>query len=114
MAAQDLAFEFIAGFYFFFRIISLTVNRIFTDSSMGLEMVHCSLTELIELIRDRLTDKDRKFLESFIMGEPNWTLAPHSHLQDLAAVRWKLKNISELDVSKRTEFARKLDKAMTS
>lgn len=70
--------------------------------------------QLIELIRDRLTDKDRKFLESFIMGEPNWTLAPHSHLQDLAAVRWKLKNISKLDVSKRTEFARKLDKAMTS
>ncbi len=51
---------------------------------------------LIRTITQRLTDDDKKFLISFEMGSPIWSLFPQPILKDLPAVKWKLKNIQKL------------------
>jgi len=51
---------------------------------------------LIEIITQRLTDDDKKFLISFETGSPIWHLFPHPILKDLPAIKWKLLNIQKL------------------
>lgn len=54
---------------------------------------------LLETIRKKLLDVDKKFLLSFEMGEPEWNLFPHSVLKYLPAIKWKLLNIQKLKQS---------------
>jgi len=51
---------------------------------------------LIEIITQRLTDDDKKFLISFEKGSPKWDLFPLPILKDLPAIKWKLLNIQKL------------------
>ncbi|MGF1587318.1 MAG: nucleotidyl transferase AbiEii/AbiGii toxin family protein [Bacteroidales bacterium] len=51
---------------------------------------------LIELIQNRLTENDKKFLLCFEKGEPQWDLFPYSIIKDLPAIKWKLLNIKKL------------------
>ena len=51
---------------------------------------------LIETIKQRLTENDKKFILSFEMKEPDWSLFPNDVLKDLPAVKWKLQNIQKL------------------
>lgn len=51
---------------------------------------------LLETIRKRLSVDDKKFLLSFEMGEPEWTLFPKEVLKNLPAIKWKLINIHKL------------------
>ena len=51
---------------------------------------------LIETIKNRLTENDKKFLLSFETGEPQWDLFPYAVLKKLPAVKWKLLNIQKL------------------
>jgi len=51
---------------------------------------------LIDLIQNKLTDNDKKFLLSFDEGNPNWQLFPFPVLKDLPAIKWKLQNIQKL------------------
>jgi len=52
--------------------------------------------ELIDTLRSKLTDNDKKFLLSFEQGYPQWDLFPHAVLKDLPAIKWKLLNIGKL------------------
>ena len=52
--------------------------------------------ELIEIIKNKLSSDDKKFILSFEMGEPQWELFPIPVLKDLPAVQWKLININKL------------------
>ncbi len=51
---------------------------------------------LIETIKNRLTENDKKFLLSFETGEPQWDLFPYTVLKELPAIKWKLLNIQKL------------------
>lgn len=51
--------------------------------------------ELISAIHKNLTEDEKKFLLSFKNGEPDWKLFPLK-IDNLPAVRWKLKNIKSL------------------
>jgi len=51
---------------------------------------------LIEIIQQRLTDDDKKFLLSFETGMPKWDLLPYELIKKLPAVKWKLLNIQKL------------------
>ncbi len=51
--------------------------------------------KLIELINNKFSADDKKFILSFEMGEPKWELFPLSILKDLPAVKWKLINIKK-------------------
>jgi hypothetical protein len=50
---------------------------------------------------------------SFKRGEPDWNLAPESHIQNLPAVQWKLRNIGRMNEEKRVQSLDKLEKVMT-
>ena len=56
-------------------------------------------TELIEFIKNRLSNNDKQFILSFEMGEPKWELFPIAILKDLPAIQWKLININKLKKS---------------
>lgn len=53
-------------------------------------------TVLIEILQNRLTADDIKFLLSFEQGEPDWNLFPLPILKDLPAIKWKLLNFEKL------------------
>jgi len=51
--------------------------------------------QLVKTIKEKLTEKDKKFLVSFEQGEPDWSLFPIPVLKVLSAVNWKLLNIEK-------------------
>lgn len=51
---------------------------------------------LIKTIKQRLTEKEKKFIFSFEMAEPDWSLFSNNVVKNLPAVKWKLQNIQKL------------------
>jgi len=51
---------------------------------------------LIDIINERLTNNDKKFLLSFEKGEPQWDLFPYTGIRNLPAIKWKQINILRL------------------
>lgn len=49
--------------------------------------------ELVEVIHQNLTDKDKEFLLSFVEGAPNWDIYD---FERFPAVQWKLQNLIKL------------------
>ncbi|MGB3931771.1 MAG: nucleotidyl transferase AbiEii/AbiGii toxin family protein [Sphingobium sp.] len=52
-----------------------------------------TLDRLVELVNASLDDDDRRFLESFERGDPDWKRFPLPAIADLPAVQFKLMNI---------------------
>jgi hypothetical protein len=48
-----------------------------------------------EIQRD-LDDNERRFLLSLVAGEPEWSLMGIEHLEHLPGIRWKLRNLAQL------------------
>jgi len=46
---------------------------------------------------------------SLVRAEPDWTLLPLPHLQELPALRWKLLNLAKLKKSDATRFRSQAD-----
>ncbi len=67
-----------------------------TSVEFSYEYYEITRATLIDVIRERLTQNDKKFLLSFEMGEPDWNLFPHKVLKYLPAIKWKLLNIEKL------------------
>ncbi len=70
---------------------------------------------LIKKIKERLTDKEKRFIVSFEMGEPEWELFPLPILSELPAVQWKLINIDKLrktNPSKHKKMIKKLESVL--
>lgn len=51
---------------------------------------------LIEKIRNRLTENDKKLILGFEKGEPDWSQFPHEIIKDFPAVNWKQQNLEKL------------------
>ena len=51
---------------------------------------------LLDNIKHKLSDIDKKFLLSFETGMPDWDLFPYELIKSLPAVKWKLLNIQKL------------------
>lgn len=69
----------------------------------GMARVHVDLDTLEAvrervpaLLRDSLTDDERRFLLSIKQGEPEWERLPVAGVSELPALRWKLANIDRL------------------
>lgn len=61
-------------------------------------------SQLIIDIQNFLTDNERKFLLSVKLGEPDYSLMPFKHLDQLSALQWKLFNIRKMSKSKHKEM----------
>ena len=67
---------------------------------------------LIKDINSGFSEKDRSFLMSFKLGNPDWKLFPITKLKEMPAVQWKLKNLQALIKSnpkKHKELIKKLE-----
>jgi len=53
-------------------------------------------SELHEYVMEGLSDEDRRFLVSFEMGEPDWSLCSAGNLSIYPSVQWKLMNLQKL------------------
>ena len=68
--------------------------------------------DLVKLIRERLTDAQRRFLLSFKQGTPQWSLLPLPGVEKLPAVQWKLLNIGRMSKAKHAVAAKKLKQVL--
>ena len=60
------------------------------------------------------TERHRSFLLSLVRAEPEWTLLPFPHLQELPALKWKLLNLVKLKKSDTTRFRAQADELARS
>lgn len=62
---------------------------------------NATLAELPRL----MSDDQREFLLSLVLGEPRWALLPFPHLAELPAIRWKVQNLENLRARNKRKFA---------
>ena len=60
---------------------------------------------LIQEIHQGLDDSERGFLLSLVEGAPDWSLMDIAHLEQLPAIRWKLRNLDRLRENSPQQFA---------
>jgi len=72
-----------------------------------------TLKVLVATLRKELSQSERKFLVSLKEGNPEWGLLEIPNIEQLLAIRWKLKNIQKMDKKKHaralSELKRKLE-----
>ena len=68
--------------------------------------------QLVKLINEGLTDKERHFLMSIKSGVPDWSLMDIQNIEQLPAIQWKLRNIENMDEKKQQEAIEKLKKVL--
>lgn len=83
-----------------------------TNLSINLAELEETRRILVDLIKDRLTDAQRKFLLSFKQGEPEWPLLSMPGAEYLPAVQWKLINIRRMTKTKHAEAVEKFKKIL--
>jgi predicted nucleotidyltransferase component of viral defense system len=79
-----------------------------TLQSIKLDDLLQTREQLVKLIKENLTEKERQFILSIKMGEPAWDLFDINHVKDLPAVKWKLANIEKMDRKKHKAAVEKL------
>jgi len=92
------------------------ISEPFHNEFSGMTFEDASLKELVEVqrrmldvLKEHFTQQDFDFLMSFKRGTPDWKLAPESHIQNLPAVQWKLRNIGMMSEEKRAQSLEKLE-----
>lgn len=68
---------------------------------------------LVALIKSSLTPQERAFLLSFKNLTPDWSLLGLSGIDQLPAVRWKLRNLAKMNPEKHSEAYRRLKQILT-
>lgn len=68
--------------------------------------------KLIKTLLETLTESERKFLLSVKKGEPDYSLMPFNHLEQLPALQWKLINVRKMEKNKHTKMLNKLKKVL--
>jgi len=84
-----------------------------TFEDVSLEALREVPESMLRALKAHFTQQDFDFLMSFKRGEPDWNLAPETHIQNLPAVQWKLSNIVKMSEEKRAQSLGKLEKVMT-
>ncbi len=96
------------------------ISDVFDNEFQGMTKDPISLQELtntqermLNALKANFTQNDYEFLMSFKRGDPDWSIAPHQHIQDLPAVKWKLINIRKMSQKKHAESITKLEYTLT-
>ncbi len=79
-----------------------------TREPVTLEQLESTRAALLAAIQEQFTKQDAAFLLSLKRGEPDWALLSLSGVDQLPAVRWKLRNIMEMSASRRAGAVDKL------
>lgn len=76
-----------------------------TREDISLESLEATRTRLFGLLPNSLGINHREFLLSLVRAEPNWSLMPFPHLQEMPGIRWKLMNLEKLRSKRPEAFA---------
>ncbi|MFJ2413035.1 nucleotidyl transferase AbiEii/AbiGii toxin family protein [Pseudomonas sp. NPDC087814] len=79
-----------------------------TREPVTLEQLESTRAALLTAIQEQFTKQDAAFLLSLKRGEPDWALLNLPGVDQLPAVRWKLRNIMEMSASGRAGAVDKL------
>jgi predicted nucleotidyltransferase component of viral defense system len=69
-------------------------------------------TDMIKLIKSKITDKDKQFLLSVKNRDPQWEYLAWPHVSKLPAVLWKMHNLAKMDKKKHQMALDKLEKVL--
>jgi hypothetical protein len=79
------------------------ISLAYDSAFVGMTAAPVSKAELLEtrerLFRElpsALSVKEREFLRTLVRADPDWSLIPIPHLQELPAIRWRLQNAQKL------------------
>lgn len=95
-----------------FQPLQTTFNRDFigmTRTAVTIEELEKTREQTVSLIRNTLTQAERKFLLSMKNGRPEWELLSIPNIDRLPALQWKIKNILRLRENK-TKHRKSLEK----
>jgi len=95
------------------------LSRIYADEFAGMPLVKTSLAELEQArtdlpvaIESSLDDKDKRFLCGIYQRNPQWELLGLDGVDELPAVKWKLKNIEKMADGQRAESLNNLKRIL--
>ncbi len=83
-----------------------------TFKPISLEELQTVPSLMLQSLKAQFTQSDFDFLYSFKSGEPDWALSPHSQIQNLPAVQWKLLNIKKMPKDKHRSALETLSNTM--
>jgi predicted nucleotidyltransferase component of viral defense system len=97
----------------------LNMENIFNNEFQGMTTVPityqdiCQVRQnLIELLQEELTESERKFLLLFKEKNPDWKLLGIPGIENLPAVKWKLKNLEKMPSEKHLLYVDKLKEVL--
>ncbi|MCB9471093.1 MAG: nucleotidyl transferase AbiEii/AbiGii toxin family protein [Candidatus Obscuribacterales bacterium] len=80
-----------------------------TTEAVSLADLEETREQLVIAIRSSFLDSDRRFLLSMKNGNPDWSLLAVEDVEQLPAVRWKLRNLENMDKDKRAALYKQLE-----
>lgn len=70
-----------------------------TAEDVALDTLHDARDELLRTLHEGLDGNERQFLVSVARNQPQWDLLDLDHVKNLPALRWKMRNLDELQKS---------------
>ena len=67
-----------------------------TSEPVPLSELEEARRSLRQRLREGLQDRHKHFLLGLVRLEPDWSLMPFAHLQELPALKWKMQNLTTL------------------
>lgn len=83
-----------------------------TREFVPLEELTYTRALLLEEIVGRMPDEHRQFLIGFERGEPDWSLLGLDAVWNLPAVRWRQRNLNELNAESRSKLVESLEREL--
>ena len=79
------------------------------EKDVSLDELIAVREQLVELIHQGLTDKEKEFLLSFKGRKPNWGLLGLDGVSELPAIKWKQINLAKMSDEKHKQALKKLE-----
>jgi predicted nucleotidyltransferase component of viral defense system len=76
-----------------------------TAEPVSLDVLLATRERLMREIQQGLDDPERRFLLSLVAGAPEWPRLGVAHLEHLPGIRWKLRNLAQLQKVNARKFA---------
>ena len=80
-----------------------------TAEPVPLDALLAARERMVRELQQGLDDNERRFLLSLVAGTPDWSLLGIAHLEHLPGIRWKLRNLAQLQKTDARRFAEQAD-----
>ena len=76
-----------------------------TAEPVSLDVLLAARERLMRELQQGLNERERRFLLSLVTGAPEWPQLGIAHLEHLPGIRWKLRNLAQLQKANARKFA---------